>query len=183
MTATDLNLSSVSYKLRDCPIDQLGPARTVEGGLTETERATETETEIDNAASLLLPVRLIPPVRLLERHPEPRLIFRLWQTFADAVHPLTKVVHAPSLQQRIAEVSGCLEAIPRPLEAVMFAIYALAVAAMRPPDCLRVLGEHRSVLLHRYASCAAQALIAAEMHSTKDLEVLQALVLFLVRSP
>lgn len=62
----------------------------------------------------------------------------------------------------------------------MFAVYALAVTSMKSSECVEVFGETRSVLLNRYRSGAAQALIAAELHSTKDLEVLQAFVLFLV---
>lgn len=62
----------------------------------------------------------------------------------------------------------------------MFAVYALAVTSMKSSECVEVFGETSSVLLNRYRSGAAQALIAAELHSTKDLEVLQAFVLFLV---
>lgn len=45
------------------------------------------------------------------------------------------------------------------------------------------MGESRSVLLNRYRSGAAQALIVADLHSTRDLEVLQAFVLFFVSRP
>ncbi len=90
------------------------------------------------------------------------------------------VIHAPTLQQRILEASWNMEVVPRPLEAVMFSVYALAVTSMKPPDCVRVFGETRSVLLNRYRSGAAQALAVAGLHTTRNLEVLQALVLFLV---
>ena len=62
----------------------------------------------------------------------------------------------------------------------MFAVYALAITSMEPRDCVHAFGETRSILLNRYRSGAAQALIAARLHSTSDLEVLQAFVLFLV---
>ena len=62
----------------------------------------------------------------------------------------------------------------------MFSVYALATASMKPSDCVHAFGETRSILLNRYRSGAAQALAAAELHSTRDLEVLQAFVLFLV---
>jgi hypothetical protein len=141
---------------------------------------TETSSSSDIVTSLLIPVRLSGAPQPLELHPEPKHIFKLWQAFTDNVNPLTKVIHAPTLQQRILETSWNLETVTRPLEAVMFGVYALAVTSMKPPDCVQAFGETRSVLLNRYRSGAAQALIAAELHSTRDLEVLQALVLFLV---
>jgi Fungal specific transcription factor domain len=140
----------------------------------------ETSSSSGIATSLLIPVRLSGAPQLLELHPEPKHIFKLWQAFAENVNPLTKVIHTPTLQQRILEVSWNLETVARPLEAVMFSVYALAITSMRPSDCVQTFGETRSVLLNRYRSGAAQALIAAELHSTRDLEVLQAFVLFLV---
>lgn len=62
----------------------------------------------------------------------------------------------------------------------MFSIYALAITSMKPVDCVHEFGERKLMLLNRYRSGAAQALAAAELHSTKELEVLQAYVLFLV---
>jgi hypothetical protein len=128
----------------------------------------------------LIPVRLSGAPQLLELHPEPKHIFKLWQAFAENVNPLTKVIHTPTLQQRILEMSWNLEVVARPLEAVMFGVYALAITSMKAADCVQAFGETRSVLLNRYRSGAAQALIAAELHLTRDLEVLQAFVLFLV---
>jgi hypothetical protein len=141
---------------------------------------TETSSSPGIATSLLIPVRLSGAPQLLELHPEPKHIFKLWQAFAENVNPLTKVIHTPTLQQRILEMSWNLEAVTRPLEAVMFGVYALAITSMKAPDCVQALGETKSVLLNRYRSGAAQALIAAELHLTEDLEVLQAFVLFLV---
>lgn len=62
----------------------------------------------------------------------------------------------------------------------MFSVYALAITSMKALDCVQSFGETRSVLLNRYRSAAVQALAAAELHTTRDLEVLQAFVLFLV---
>lgn len=158
--------------MRDSPIEQFKrPGKDLEDEIFE---------ESSIATSLLVSVRLSGAPQLLELHPEPKHIFKLSQAFADNVNPLTKVVHAPTLQQRILEMSWSLETVTRPLEAVMFGVYALAITSMRPPDCVEAFGETKSNLLNRYRSGAVQALIAAELHSTKDLEVLQAFVLFLV---
>lgn len=153
-----------------------------EGGDEDEDGEREASSTSRLATSLLLPVCLSDAPPLLSLHPQPKHIFRLWQIFADKVNPLTKVIHTPTLQQRILDMSWNLEALSRPLEAVMFSVYALAITSMKTADCVEAFGETRSVLLHRYRSAAAQALIAAELHTTRDLEVLQALVLFLVRT-
>ncbi|OJJ45117.1 hypothetical protein ASPZODRAFT_677832 [Penicilliopsis zonata CBS 506.65] len=135
------------------------------------------------SSSLLIPVTLHERNSLLERHPQPRHIFALWQAFAENVCPLAKIVHTPTLQQQIFETSWRLETATRPLEALLFAIYALAITSTNTGDCIRLFGETRSVLLHRYRSAAAEALIAADLHATRDLQVLQAFVLFLLVNP
>jgi hypothetical protein len=113
-------------------------------------------------------------------HSEPKCIFKLWQTFTENVNPLTEVIHVPSLQQKILDVSWNLKKLTKPLEAVMFSVDALAIISMKASDCVQVFSENRSALLNRYRFGVAWALVAAELHTTRDLEVLQALVLFLV---
>jgi hypothetical protein len=65
----------------------------------------------------------------------------------------------------------------------MFAIYALSVTAVSQDECIAMFGEDRSALLMRYRAAALRALVAADFLTTKDLEVLQAFVLFLLADP
>jgi hypothetical protein len=159
-------------KLREPPIEQLRrPGK---------DAKDQTSDDSFNPGVILLPINFLTAPNLVELHPEPKHIFKLWQTFTEKVNPLTKIVHTPSLQRRILEVSWNLEAVAKPLEAVMFSVYALAINSMKSSDCIEMFGETRSVLLNRYRSGAAQALIAAGLHTTRDLEVLQALILLVV---
>ncbi|OBT67796.1 hypothetical protein VE03_02495 [Pseudogymnoascus sp. 23342-1-I1] len=130
---------------------------------------------------LLIPLATIPNV--LELHPEPRHIFRLWQIFVENANPLIKIVHVPTLQQRILETSWTLETISKQTEALMFAIYLLAVASLSPADCQVHFGDDKATLLKRYRNGALQSLMAADLFSTRELEVLQAFVLFLLAAP
>ena len=118
-----------------------------------------------------------------ELHPEPRHIFRLWQTFVDGINPLLKVIHVPTLQQRITDASWDLAGASRSLTALMFAIYTLSVTSMSPIDCETSFGETRTSLLTRYRVATLRALVAAEYLTTREIEVLQALVLFLFADP
>ena len=63
----------------------------------------------------------------------------------------------------------------------MLAVYALAIASMKSADCVRVFGESKSVLESRYRTGALQALSGTDVLLTRELEVLQALALVLVR--
>jgi hypothetical protein len=114
-------------------------------------------------------------------HPGPLQIFRLWQTFLDNVHPLTKLIHAPSIQQEISRASGSPQNFSKPMHALMFSIYSCSIASMRDQDCMEILGEDRALAHRRFAGIAKKAHTVAGLLTTRDTMVLQAFVLFLVR--
>ncbi|CAH0027074.1 unnamed protein product [Clonostachys rhizophaga] len=116
-------------------------------------------------------------------HPEPRQIYRLWQQFVEAVNPLIKIVHVPTMQQQILEASWGLENISPPLAALMFSIYSLAVISLSSAQCEATYGEPRPTLITRYRVAALSALIAADFLTTKDLQLLTAFALFLLTDP
>lgn len=132
------------------------------------------------------PLQLIFPStqpELHELHPEPRQIYRLWQIFVESVNPLTKLVHVPTLQQRVLDASWDTANVSKPLTAILFAIYTLAVTSMSSDECQASFGETRGTLLTRYRAATVRALIAADFLTTRDFEVLQAFVLFLFADP
>ncbi len=145
--------------------------------------ASET-TAAEPASSLMTSlVALCPPTSLLDQHPEPRHIFRLWQVFVESVNPLTKILHVPTFQQRLMDASWALDSLPTPTEAIMFAVYTLAITAMRPEECQQLFGESHTTLLNRYRTATIRALVSAGLLTTRDLDVFQAFVLFLVSDP
>ena len=85
------------------------------------------------------------------------------------------------MQKRIFEAAWAVESVSKPLEATMMAVYALAIVSMKAADCIRVFGESKSVLENRYRTGALRALSGTNLLLTRDLEVLQALALVLVR--
>ncbi|KAK2054438.1 hypothetical protein LY76DRAFT_579990 [Colletotrichum caudatum] len=116
-------------------------------------------------------------------HPEPRQIYRLWQTFVDSANPLFKIVHVPTLQQRVLDASWNPSGASKPLAAMLFAIYALAIASTTVEECMSAFGETKVALSTRYRHAAFRALVEADFLTTRDFEVLQALVLFLFIDP
>jgi hypothetical protein len=133
----------------------------------------------DNAAVLLFGSSH-KSTELTAFHPHPMDIMRLWQMFLDNVNPLTKVIHAPTLQQQIIEASINLEGISKGMQALLFSIYVLSIKSIDELRCKSVFGEDKSSLLERYQFGAQQALLNAEFLRPSSLMVLQALLLYLV---
>ncbi|KAH8652250.1 fungal-specific transcription factor domain-containing protein [Xylariales sp. PMI_506] len=124
-----------------------------------------------------------PGPELSSLHPEPRSIFRLWQQFVESINPLTKIVHVPTLQPRVLQASWDMENTPKSLNALLFSIYTLAITSMSSSECQSAFNEDRITLLTRYRVATIRALIAADFLTTREVEVLQALVLFLFADP
>ena len=122
-------------------------------------------------------------LELRSQHPDPIQGFRLWQAFLDNVNPMTKLLHAPSVQKALLEAMGNLDKVPRAIESLMFAVYACAVCSMSNADCENVMGEARLVLLAKFQHAARQALVSAGWLKTSDIVALQAFTLFLVSMP
>jgi hypothetical protein len=113
-------------------------------------------------------------------HPNPIQIFKLWQVFLDGVNPLTKIIHAPTIQQRILDATSDLKSVSPELEALMFAIYCSAFLSMSDEDVRKLFDEPKSTLLSRYRQAVQQALVNAGVLGTSELIVLQAFLLFIV---
>lgn len=121
-----------------------------------------------------------PKSNTRSRHPPPERIHQLWQIFIENVDPLTKVVHVPTLRPAIHKAASNIGTIPRSFEALMFAIYGVAVMSLKDDECKRRLCEPRKTLLSQYISATKAALSRAKFMGTISLVVLQALVLHLL---
>ena len=119
-------------------------------------------------------------VNLLALHPNSLLIFRLWQLFLDNVNPLIKLLHAPTIQRRLLDTISHLDNISKEWEALMFAIYLLAIQSITANECQLIMGESKSTLVRRYHSAVRSALLRANFTSSIDLLLVQALTLYLL---
>lgn len=117
---------------------------------------------------------------LRDFHPPPMQAFMLWQAFLQNVNPMSKVIHAPSVQPIIIEASKDLDTVPKPSVALLFAIYAAAIMSLKEEDCQAQFNAPKTLLLARYFSACQQALAAASFMKSRNLVTLQAFVIFLV---
>lgn len=134
----------------------------------------------NESSGLILGVTEINERRI--KHPDTATILQLWQIFLDNVNPITKIIHAPTLQQDIISAIGNMNNIPKPLEAILCSIYTLAVTSLPPEECQKRFGESRDKLCARYRSFARQALINAYFLRTSDITVLIAFVYLIISS-
>ncbi|KAJ5665828.1 uncharacterized protein N7477_008276 [Penicillium maclennaniae] len=119
-------------------------------------------------------------VELSTLHPEPVQLFRLWQTYLDNVDPLLKVTHTPSLQSRLIQAASNLSGISSTFEALLFAIYSIAIMSLTAGECNDAFESSREELLTKYQFGCQQALLNCGYLRTGDRECLTAFYLFLV---
>lgn len=152
-----------------------------EEALEDSSDEASDVSESDDELGFVLSIASKPNYRY--SHPPIESIHQLWQIFVENVDPLAKVVHVPSLQPAIQKAATDMDKVPRPFEALMFAIYATAVMSLKDNECQRRLGESRETLLSRYISGTKAALSRSKFMGTISIVVLQALVLHVFFSP
>lgn len=107
----------------------------------------------------------------------------LLQQYWDAVHPIARIVHRPSMNRRCQVFWECADRGKRPpasLRAIIFAMLFAAVVSMSSSQVFQQFGASQSALQNRLQLEAETALKKARLLSTTRLETLQAFVLCLV---
>jgi hypothetical protein len=120
----------------------------------------------------------VDPIEL-PTHPAPFDMFKLWQIYCDNVHPLNKILHAPSFQRKMSTYGAQLHLAPSSDQALFFAVYVAALTSISPEECEAIFYTNREVLLDQYKLAAQVWLRRAGIWRTSELSVLQAFVLFL----
>ncbi|KAK3679175.1 hypothetical protein LTR78_000736 [Recurvomyces mirabilis] len=105
-------------------------------------------------------------------------VVQLWQTYLTNVDPILKVLHAPTLQQTVLGQIG-KPSLPAGLQAMTSAIYFISTVSLQNNECQASLQVSKAELLTTYRSATEDALSAAAFVTTTDVQVLQALVLYL----
>ncbi|RDL42451.1 uncharacterized protein BP5553_02430 [Venustampulla echinocandica] len=119
-------------------------------------------------------------VDLAQLHPLPSQIPFYWQTFLDNVHPLVKILHAPTMTKTIKEVQTNLDSLSKSTEALMFSIYFATITSMNGQEVQTNFGVSKDFLLKQYRFGVEQALARAGLLNTSEIVTVQAFVLFLI---
>lgn len=119
---------------------------------------------------------------ITDAHPPTIHILQLWQIYIDNVNPLFKLTHVPSIQQELIKATSNLENAPKNIEALMFAIYLMAITSLDEEEVQIRFQASKHELLGRYFGAIQQALVNAGFMRSRDLITLQAFYLYLVRT-
>ncbi|CAK7234562.1 hypothetical protein SBRCBS47491_008989 [Sporothrix bragantina] len=109
------------------------------------------------------------------------LVAQLCQVYLDQVDPIVKILHRPSLSQHLIEDKAYLGYPPghTSVAALDSAVLYSAVASMTDSQCAHRLGRDRVLLLGDTRRACEATLECAGLLTTRDIAVLQALVLYL----
>ncbi|KAH6960175.1 fungal specific transcription factor domain-containing protein [Fusarium avenaceum] len=151
---------------RDLSPDPERPARRARTGTPSTERNLIFGHQKSDSASL--------------EYPSAVHSFQLWQVFLSNVHPLTKILHGPTVQKDILETFSTPSSTTGPMGALIFAIYLVAVVSLTDKECRSMFSTPREVLLARYCDATEVALSKADFLRSTDLRVLQGFTLHLL---
>ncbi|KAM4066389.1 fungal specific transcription factor [Hirsutella rhossiliensis] len=132
----------------------------------------------DNNTDLFFPGNLAT-VNLDDLQPDPIHGFKLWQLFLDRVNPLTKVIHAPTVQPYVMEAATSIRNVPLHCQALLFSIYNMAVISLSEAECVQTFGFSRDQAIQRFTAGTKAALSRFNFLKNYNMSVLQALVLYL----
>ena len=147
--------------------------------LGDSSDDTSDQDEItENVADVVLG-SINTPRSLDNLHPYPDQILALWQIYLRNVNPVMKLIHAPTIDKAIQHTASHSEKVSKSVEALLFAIYSVAVMSMQDKDCEQRFGQPRKPLLSRYVRATKLALSRANLMGTSNIVVLQAFLLHL----
>ncbi|KAH8691616.1 hypothetical protein BGW36DRAFT_349714 [Talaromyces proteolyticus] len=110
----------------------------------------------------------------------PTTLVSMWQTYLERVDPLIKLFHAPSMQKIVMQTFKDLEASSPTTVCLTYAIVYAAVMSMSPTECTSELHNSKGVLLEGCRTKVDQSLSRVDVLNTRNMHVLQALVLYLI---
>lgn len=116
----------------------------------------------------------------VDHYPRPEHVMILWRAFLDNVHPITKMIHAPTVQKLVELSCQHCRSIGRNNIALLFSIHLMALLSMTEEECKWRLGTSRKALLKKYHRLTQHALLRVHFLSTSDFTVLTAFVFYLV---
>ncbi|KAK7212305.1 hypothetical protein V2G26_019483 [Clonostachys chloroleuca] len=119
-----------------------------------------------------------PNLSIEDLRPEPIHIFKLWQIFVARVNPIVKVVHVPTVQSQVMAASTDFNSIPLRSQALLSAIFAMAVLSLSKDEVLEILGSSRHDYLRRLHVGTKTALAKLDFLNNYDMVVLQTLLLY-----
>jgi hypothetical protein len=103
-----------------------------------------------------------------------------WRAYLDNVHPITKMVHGPSMRKVIELSCQNCRSVARNNMALLFSLHLAAINSMTDEECQLKLGTSRRHLSKKFLALTQLALVRVGLLRTTDFTVVTAYVAYLV---
>lgn len=129
---------------------------------------------------LFNPLTGVPPLHTF--YPTSSQLLTIFDIFQENVDPVAKIFHRSTLRSTVLDSLEHMEALQKDKvkAVVIFALFYAAVTSISSHDCERLFGDDQRSLLRTYRFAMEQALARARFLDTQNLDILAAMVLFLL---
>ncbi|KAJ5086425.1 hypothetical protein NUU61_007732 [Penicillium alfredii] len=117
---------------------------------------------------------------LCDLHPLPSQIPFLLDVFGENVNVFAQVVHLPTVKKMVRDLCSNVASLTPAIEALMFAIYYVAITSMEEDDVLLNFGSTKTELNLKYRLGLEYALAKADFLNVPNLVLLQGFIIFLL---
>ncbi|CAI4218850.1 unnamed protein product [Parascedosporium putredinis] len=111
-------------------------------------------------------------------NPLPSQVLFIWSIFTENVDPFIKVLHVPTIDRIVRDLSGGFSSLGTPFEALMFSICFASINSMDEVSVSASFGQTKAELMARYRLGAEKALGRGKLLTTKDTTLFQASVIY-----
>ncbi|PON21908.1 hypothetical protein TGAM01_v209164 [Trichoderma gamsii] len=123
----------------------------------------------------------IPKTQTAAANPHLGQILRLWKIYLQNVDPLIRVLHKPTIEQNITDLSLWEGSLGSETRALLLAICYSAVSSLSSSQARVEFAFDVQSYITSFRTAVEKALTDAQVLQTHDLRVLQAFVIYLVR--
>ena len=107
-------------------------------------------------------------------------ISALWQSFCNNIHPLTHIVHLPSLEQMVVSYSTTQPGTNTPTETLIFSICACAILSMDDNQSYSMLGRSQADASAALQMATRSGLLRDGFLTAPNLQTLQCFAFYIV---
>lgn len=117
--------------------------------------------------------------QLEDLNPLPLQMLFLWQIYVENVDPFMKVLHVPTMTKIIRELRGSYHSLDPSMQALVLAISLAATMSLENEEVQVNFSTDKDQLIARYRHGTERALEQADFLNNPDMNVLQALTIYL----
>lgn len=116
---------------------------------------------------------------LEDLYPLPSQMLFIWRTYVENVDPFIKVINVAVLDEVVNNLRGKFGSLQYSLQALLFAVCLASITSLGEEEALSCFDMPRTQLLARFRLGTEKALASAGLLVTKEIETIQAFVIYL----